>query len=264
MRWSNEEESILIKDYPRCSIEELLLNLPKRTWQKISLKASSLGLKRDIYWSTRRKSQIDFTCIDSETKAYLLGFISADGFITSPKNKPDTFYFKVELSSRDVQHLEMIRDIISPASPIYNYKRTTPLCEKENYYSQLVVCDKVFCKQLIGWGVLKRKSTILRPPSLNYEFENHYIRGLFDGDGYVSDSKKLLCGIYGTKGILDYIDKRFNNYYPHKPRLYMCKGTPQLIYGSGTAEAFLNFIYHNSSIFLDRKYKKAKKYLKEN
>jgi hypothetical protein len=46
--WTNEELEILKKHYPTCDIDELLEMLPRFTNDKIRIKASQLGVKREV------------------------------------------------------------------------------------------------------------------------------------------------------------------------------------------------------------------------
>lgn len=64
------------------------------------------------------------------------------------------------------------------------------------------------CNDLISHGCVPNKSLILKPPKIDNELINHFIRGYFDGDGCVSFNSKTkvyaVC-ILGTKEILEYI-----------------------------------------------------------
>lgn len=122
----------------------------------------------------KRNCNIDyFKIIDTEDKAYWLGFIFADGCISD-----DHKQLIISLQPSDIQHLEMFNKCIESDYPI--------MYMDNNRYITLRISRKDFVKHLIDKGCVPRKSLILQFPSedkLPTHLIKHFIRGYFDGDG---------------------------------------------------------------------------------
>lgn len=107
--------------------------------------------------------------------AYILGFISADGSINKQRTS-----LSIELQMRDIEILEFIREKISPNSPIKITKK------KGKEYCRLRINSVNLVKSLEKFNVVPNKTHIIR---LNFEITKEYfgdyLRGLFDGDGWV-------------------------------------------------------------------------------
>ena len=98
------------------------------------------------------------------------------------------------------------------------------------------------------------------------ELIHHFIRGFFDGDGwvYLDNRNYLIAGICGQQefleAILKYIPedivKNINN-------LSNTEIIKVLQWGGTKAEIFLNYIYKNSTISLDRKFNIAAPYIRK-
>lgn len=112
--WTLEKKENFKKDYPVLNIEEICkkYNISKQTaWQK----ASFLKVKKDIK-SISRKYKINknyFVKIDSEDKAYILGFIAADGY----NNEKDRV--SIGIHRKDIEILNYIKNKIKVENPIF-------------------------------------------------------------------------------------------------------------------------------------------------
>ena len=136
-----------------------------------------------------------FEDINTAEKAYLLGFLYADGSITQPKgNRQMRLSCYQHIRAREV--IEKLRNVIR--------EDDKGLCELTTrpQIAFHLSSDKI-CNDLISLGMLPNKSTGDYPmPDIPYKWD--FIRGFFDGDGtvgkygnnrivsYVSHSKKLL------------------------------------------------------------------------
>ena len=185
-----------------------------------------------------------FNIIDTEEKAYWLGFLYADGNISIKENR-----IELSLSEKDKEHLEKFKTFLSYKGNIYFKQKT------KSY--RILFRDSQIHKDLIKLGCIPRKSLILKFPikkQVPKKLIFHFIRGYFDGDGYIRDSKSAIeITLLGTKeflrSILDILkininlkkDKRHleNTYY-----ISLC---------GDNARNFGIFLYKNSTIFLERK-----------
>lgn len=118
-----------------------------------------------------------FEDINSEEKAYWLGFVSADGGINIPGIGRDSgWVLCINLKKEDKEHLEKFQKSIERFGPIYE----TDKCVRLQIGSERLI------KSLIAQGVGPQKSHTLKPWKGPKIFEPAYWRGLFDGDGSIS------------------------------------------------------------------------------
>jgi hypothetical protein len=154
-----------------------------------------------------------FEVIDTEQKAYWLGFFYADGYVSSVQNKHLT---GLSLSVVDKEHIEKFKNDINATNPIKIYTPTLSGYSDDDYCRILLSSETTY-KQLIMQGVLEHKTSILMPPPhVPLHLKRHFIRGYFDGDGCITyymhyDNKRdkryfsSTIKIVGTSMFLDYI-----------------------------------------------------------
>lgn len=201
----------------------------------------------------------DFSNIDTEEKAYLLGILAADGCM---KQRGDYYCLSFGLTSYDKDHVRKVAGLISPDIKTHEYHYTSD--RKPMTYFDVGV--QTLCKQFLNHGIIPRKSKILKPPSfLSPSLVRHYIRGYFDGDGsvFITKENKLGANCVGTRSVLDFINKHFLEFYSNRTQVTK-SGQGELChlkFSGKTAVAFLNYIYSDAVIYLPRKYEKAKDYL---
>lgn len=142
-----------------------------------------------------------FEIIDTEEKAYFLGFLYADGTMDD-----STCSIKMELGEKDKEILEKLNNCIKSNAPLgfSNWKRRFPT--KQNSYILRMNRKKMF-DDLIRLGCVPRKSLILEFPNKNQvpsHLIRHFVRGYFDGDGCIHvknqyKKKKNSVTIVGSK-----------------------------------------------------------------
>lgn len=191
-----------------------------------------------------------FEQINTEEKAYWLGFLMADGYNSSK-------FIRVDI--QDGGHLEKLRDSIfkNKDMPIRLKKSPT---NKDVYYltlqSKKIVSD---CEKL---GIIRNKSLLASYPKINESMDRHFIRGLFDGDGslsYVYQTKnyrKYMFSIVGSETLMKNIKEKLEFLNIHIG-FGKCKSIYR-IYISGNKQIckILNWMYEESNISLERKFKK--------
>ena len=190
----------------------------------------------------------NFETIDTEEKAYWLGFLYADGSVSSTDNR-----IELGLAEKDLKQIEKFRDFIGINNKI-SYRPTT----KSYRYS----FKSVLCKaDLIRQGCVPKKSLILKFPTEDQVPQNlirHFIRGYFDGDGWFTNTEDCFqVGIIGTK---DFIKGFLNNIEVENKNnkifnVHREEGAKRYIFGAyQDVLNFLNWIYKDSNVYLDRKY----------
>jgi len=133
----------------------------------------------------RRNSNF-FKVIDSERKAYWLGFLAADGCVH--KN-----YLNLTLQQSDSEILEKFIIDLDSNIIIKSYTEGPYGLHKfPTLTSGVCICDSQLVSDLHKLGITERKTFSLQFPNIESQFYAPFIRGFFDGDGCVSiinDSK---------------------------------------------------------------------------
>lgn len=259
-RFSKEDETYIIDNYNKVPTKEISEHL-NRTVKQINDKAYDMGLRRDLF--RYEYDETYFEIIDSEEKAYWLGFIYADGCISQIFNKNTgalkSRTLEITLAEVDRDHLAMFaKSIKSDVTPTLKNVTLNGI----NYASyRLQVYNKKICQDLINLGCHPAKSLTLEFPEEDIvpsEFRSHFVRGYFDGDGCVSTDMKwsYIVNFVGTKDILDGI--RVDAY--EKMNLSMIepsgKGNALQVSWGGfyNLKRWYEYLYRDATIFLDRKH----------
>lgn len=218
-------------------------------------------------WRKFKLNENFFETINTQAKAYFLGLMFADGFVT--KNH----VAGITLQEKDKYILESFKEAIEMIKPLSLITKSKKNPKWSDAYS-LNICSKKMCEDLIKLGCVINKTLILMPPRKDQipdELIRHFIRGIFDGDGCIhfdkSKKNSALLNICGTKEILEFIsdslkkiglksnlNKRHKNNDKNNFTLQL-SGNRQII-------VFLDWLYEGSNLLLIRKFEKFKE-LKE-
>lgn len=127
-----------------------------------------------------------FQTIDTEEKAYWLGFIFADGCISksdsvvSSENR-----ITLALSVKDEQHLEAFAKAIN--MPTEKIRHVFPKHSYSGSEMLYLYCNSIkMANDLKTLGYSPHKASHVEMPDIHEDFIRHFIRGYFDGDGCVS------------------------------------------------------------------------------
>lgn len=107
----------------------------------------------------------------SAEMAWVLGLIASDGCVREKENR-------WTLTSKDLECLEKVACLIDYTGTIRK-KSNRPAYD-------LRISSLHMVKSLIGLGMTPAKSLTLRYPDMPEEYERHFIRGVFDGDGCIT------------------------------------------------------------------------------
>lgn len=206
-----------------------------------------------------------FKCINTEEKAYILGFICADGHI-----EKDRLNITVSIKDRDI--LEKIRHAMHSNHPIKEVQRTNPYkkTNRENLIlSELMIGSVELVKPLFNMGLTTNKTYTLNGDILKYipkYLIRDFLRGYFDGDGNVFFGRRYSSGYKYNINICgneDFLLKSFQVYFPSNNKLYKDLYSRQCyvwkISQKDKVRDFMYYLYYNSSIFLQRKYNEFRK-----
>jgi hypothetical protein len=195
-----------------------------------------------------------FDKIDTEEKAYLLGFLYADGY-----NHTDVSAVKINLAAKDKNMVYKIRDSLESNHPISIIKRS----EDSRYMTQdvyrLVITNKNLSENLAKHGCVRAKTFKLTFPRwINKTLKRHFIRGYFDGDGSICG---YIVNMVSTEKFITEVRNIFmeeiglpfvkiNDYYARKSN----SNIMTLAYTGWNSTAKLyEYFYRDAHIYLNRK-----------
>lgn len=250
MEWTQEEIKYAVDNVREKSWTEIGEELG-RTPKAVMVKMSKLGYKQK-----EPKYDFDhhyFENIDTEEKAYWLGFIYADGWISEP------YAFGIELKASDADHLKKFNKSINGNLNINFRERILKNYEKVHLMSNIRLYSRTFVLCLMSQGVTQVKSKTMLFPRIDGSLIRHFVRGYFDGDGNLRIDKRsnqLRCKF--TSGSESFLEDLCSILAILKieSKIQYSNNTPELnIYGRNNTKRFLEYIYDGATIYLERKYK---------
>lgn len=210
-----------------------------------------------------------FDTIDTYSKAYIVGFIAADGCIVknvSSSNYSLTITVKyedkdiLEFIKQEIGNSHKLLEIIKPSS--FNPTKTI-------HHIRYAISSMPLINALFKLGITQRKSLNMQNiiSNIPYKFRDAFIIGYFDGDGSVTirdglhlNSNNKLCKDYslyiqirGTREFLSGICKHLNISESH---IYQKDSIPALCFANKRDTSRFFKCYSNLNFFYRRKYDK--------
>lgn len=200
-----------------------------------------------------------FNKIDSEEKAYWLGYLYADGYNSQVEN-----YISFTQVEQDKEMVYKFKKFLESNAPI-QFRAKPKQNEKWQDVYTLKVTSKQISQDLAKIGCVQAKSLILKYPTiLSDDLHKHFIRGYFDGDGSVQVNR---WEIVGTYSFLDSVRDIFHKDLElNKTKIYEREGNKvvTLIYGGRLIlEKIYSYLYDKATIFSPRKKENFTKYLQQ-
>lgn len=263
--WTNEEIEYLKKNYSTKTNKELAQDL-NRSKSAVDIKLNKLGIQKSKYYYNSNY----FETIDSQEKAYWLGFIYADGYITI-NNYNKSCELAIQLQSSDGNHLKKFNKSLQGNVEVEFFSKKSNFNNKTydacriRFYSQKMVYD------LVNLGVTPNKSLLISFPKIDDIYIPHFIRGYFDGDGCIVKSNhnngKSYVRADFTCGSEIFVNQLREILYKNNIKSYICRENNKpfrlVIGGMQNCDNFLNYIYNDASLYLERKYLKKLSLYKE-
>lgn len=187
-----------------------------------------------------------FEVIDTEEKAYWLGFMFSDGLVGT--NLRD---FGFALPTVDKEHVQKFIDAIKYTDIVDIYNPTRGIFS-ENQYARCVPSSRKICADLISHGCIPREThTFEAPVGVPEGGYRHFVRGVLDGDGgiYLYD-KTISVELVGSYELLDCIRK---NSPLGASEIHKHKSVFRIRAKSDMALYFAQWLYKDASVYLDRK-----------
>ena len=244
------------------------LNIDRKALSKFFKKN---GVETRKGFSYARKYNLNehyFDKIDTEDKAYMLGFIYADGNNLFKKNR-----ISIKLAQVDEEILHKFSMIMLGEVNV----RHTSNKNKDGIlfeYRTLNMHSEHLSQHLATLGVVERKSYKLTFPEwLDKNLYKHFIRGLIDGDGWIylpkpEDKKNSPnVGLICTRKMNDFLKEFYEKELDIKS--YLAKANKQdidimceiRVKNYRRCKFFLDWLYKDATIYLERKYNIYQKFL---
>lgn len=184
-----------------------------------------------------------FDVINTEDRAYWLGFLYADGYVYEAGS-----ILEIGLGVKDRHHIEKFLSCIDCNSPIK--ERESTIDGKTFISSRVQVCDKTLVNNLSEHGCYQAKSLTLEfPNTVPNDLIHHFIRGYFDGDGSIHGECSF--SIVGTENLLDKCVDHMNLHHNKKQK---CGKAYEIRYhGRRLCKTIYNYLYKDATVYLERK-----------
>ena len=225
----------------------------------ISLTAINGLLRRNGYKSKsqselQRKYPIKenfFDVINTEEKAYFLGLLYADGCNATNRNT-----VILSLKEDDKEILEKLNSLLQPKKPLGHTK---------SGQTTLLISNKHISQRLTELGCHRAKTYSLMFPSeeqVPKYLVRHFVRGYFDGDGWVGEKAiSIVSTLNFCNSLAEILNQELNvNSYIRTRHPERKNNIRMLELSKKAARKFLIWIYKDSNIHLQRKHDR---YLKQ-
>lgn len=206
-----------------------------------------------------------FENIDTQEKAYWLGFILADASIQIRLS--GQAIIKIGLASIDREHPAKFKLFLGSEIPIKDYLSGNGKNDIKSKSSEICITSKKMVDDLAKLGLGPRKSHTVLMPTVREDLVSHLIRGIWDGDGSVLfrapqarypkniRPEVQICGnINIVTSIQDILVKELNC---TKTKIFPASSIFLFRYVGQTAKGIVNYLYKDSTVYLDRKMEKA-------
>lgn len=218
-----------------------------------SRRKASDGSRKIRGRGNRRVYQVKHDAFDDfsdERTAYFAGYMAADGCVS---RYGDAASWTISLSSKDIDILEKFRLFVCPNQdkPIYKPDRGT---------RRFTITSLPIGERLVGAGITPRKSLTLSISDPVLSSSRHFFRGLFDGDGCISKSNNTrVCSLVsGSSAMMTQFVEFVEQSDCIPGNRYLVRGKYHVYHLAGKKIfPFLDLLYGDASIYLDRKYEKA-------
>ncbi len=249
-KWTDEEIRFLKKNARKKTLKEISNILDRGSTSAVCQKARNLGITCQKGPRDRggRKHDVNhnfFDQINTPRKAYWLGVLWADGC------NENNSIISLGVKKGDRQWLEKFKSDIGASYPIYEY----------NNMASIAIASVSLAESLSNLGIVPRKTYKGLVPDITNDMYNHFIRGLFDGDGYISKDRPSL-EITNTKETCNWLYTSLQKMLNIKGHVGQRSGSDVAyrwqLWGKNRVEKFGKWLYGDSSRKLDRKYNRFK------
>ena len=201
-----------------------------------------------------------FDEIDTPNKAYILGFLYADGY-----NNTINHTICLSLNKKDKDILERMRKEIGCEKPLFHSEYVNKLDGVLREQEILILASKHMSETVEKWGLVKNKTFILHfPDFLREDLYSHFIRGYFDGDGCVCVGKsktsytRLFLSFMSSwdfcVGLQKFLENKNITIHVNHPSGKKKENGLARTSDKKEIEKLMHFMYYDADLFLKRKY----------
>lgn len=164
---------------------------PKEIADALHIKYPTLGAylsKRGFRFRPNPGNIHYFEQIDTYAKAYILGFIAADGALV-PAKKCTTITLTITIKYEDKALLEFIKSEIGNEHPLLEIRRPNSFDKtKMIHHIRLSFSTSQIVHDIMKYGIKPNKSLTMGNiiKNIPYQYRDAFIIGYFDGDGSVT------------------------------------------------------------------------------
>lgn len=197
-----------------------------------------------------------FDDIKTQEQAYIIGFLMADGNIHHNT-------ISMGLQERDRQILQDILNCMNSTHSLQyvDYKLHPEWAHEKKAQNKwrMAITNEHLASRLKELGIVERKSLILQFPDwLTDELLPHFLRGYFDGDGSLS-KQRWRVNYAGMEHFLNVMKQRIYNATELEFKFTLDQSSGKAfgslnLYGKENCKKFLDYIYQDATIYLQRKY----------
>lgn len=205
-----------------------------------------------------------FDEIDSEHKAYWLGFLMADGYILSKRqrkghvNESQSFGFSINM--QDSELFDYFKEDLKAENPVNIYDNYSSQFASINKTGRILLTSQHTVNMLKKWGLVENKTFSTHMPDIKKELIPAFIRGYSDGDGCITIDKnnRISWKFCGTQELLNAFQDFFGTSYKLTQRFPERHNNNWQFGISGwkNVPRCLDIVYKDATVYLKRKYNK--------
>ncbi len=189
-------------------------------------------------WNTNRNF---FSQINTPDKAYVLGFVVADGHVAP-------YGVDISIKMDDADHLRRIADIVGCDAPLKSATNSYDGSKR----ARIKLSGRQLVHDLNALGVYHDKSHTATYPAIATDLERHFVRGLWDGDGHIGPTQFELIGTDSIlTGVADAMERhtgcRLRRSMRGKNRAY------HYLHGTRRDTEAITWMYADAAFALERK-----------
>lgn len=222
----------------------------KSFYQKTGLKRNVFG-EAGVTLGGRKRSftynESFFKEVTTESQAYFLGLLSADGNISM-----DLTRIEIQLLVEDKSVLEKFQEAIGGTSSrlaLRDYNKRKPMY-------RLALSSKRMVSDLVSWGITPRKTHTLKiEREISPSLIKHFLRGLWDGDGHIGEKQfgLLTASVAFADQIQEWFYSSTGIDFPYFLKKVRGNSYPCFQRASLKHAPLLRFMYKDSTYFMERK-----------
>lgn len=209
-----------------------------------------------------------FDKIDTTAKAYFLGYIYADGWVTyrTVDGRQVGHELGMQLQRGDRYILERLSGELGNVHAITDGEKVAKICnnkfETHAQFSLLRIYSARIVRSLLAKGITPEKTYSDQFPVVDPMLFPHFLRGYFDGDGCVTSNRYGMAQVHFTAfgaSFLKYAHDVLLDRYQINSTIYSENSRKHrlVIFRYDDVRRFSNLIYQNSGdLRLERKYNK--------